>query len=96
MIKYICILDFIYIFAKQLQRSNCIKLKIMKTIITNEELYNSTVISVDVNNVKNVTEKSFYANIEIGTLLWENPIIEFDGEFGYTDFQAAYGFIFSK
>ncbi len=68
----------------------------MKTIITNEELYNSTVISVDVNNVKNVTEKSFYANIEIGTLFLKNPIREFDGEFGYNDFEAEYGFTFSK
>ena len=68
----------------------------MKTIIKNEDLYNSTVISVDVNNVKNVNEKSFFANVEIGTLFWGNPIREFDGEFGYNDFESEFGFIFSK
>ena len=68
----------------------------MTIIITNEELYNSTVVSVDVNNVKNVTDKSFYANVEIDTLFQEKPIRELDGEFGYNDFEKEFGFIFEK
>ncbi len=66
----------------------------MTTIITNEALYNELVISVDLNNVKNVTDKSFYANVEIE--LANGEVKEIDGEFGYNDFQEEFGFIFSK
>lgn len=66
----------------------------MTTIITNEDLYNSKVISVDVNNIKNVNEKSFCANVEIDLSEYGN--MEIDGEFGYNDFEAEYGFIFLK
>ena len=66
----------------------------MTTIITNEALYNELVISVDLNNVKNVTDKSFYANVEIE--LANGEVKEIDGEFGYNDFQEDFGFIFSK
>ena len=66
----------------------------MTTIITNESLYNELVISVDLNNVKNVTDKSFYANVEIE--LANGEVKEIDGEFGYNDFQKEFGFIFSK
>ena len=66
----------------------------MTTIITNESLYNELVISVDLNNVKNVTDKSFYANVEIE--LANGEVKEIDGEFGYNDFQEEFGFIFSK
>ena len=63
----------------------------MKTIITNEDLYN---VSVDVNNVKNVTEKSFYANVRIE---FDNgEVREIDGEFGYFDYEDEFGFIFVK
>ena len=65
----------------------------MTTIITNEALYNELVISVDLNNVKNVTDKSFYANVEIE--LANGEVKEIDGEFGYNDFQEEFGFIFS-
>ena len=66
----------------------------MTTIITNEALYNELVISVDLNNVKNVTDKSFYANVEIE--LANGEVKEIDGEFGYNYFQEEFGFIFSK
>lgn len=66
----------------------------MTTIITNENLYNETVVSVDLNNVKNVTDRSFYANVEIE--LSNGEVKEIDGEFGYNDFQEEFGFIFSK
>ena len=66
----------------------------MTTIITNEALYNELVISVDLNNVKNVTDKSFYAKVEIE--LANGEVKEIDGEFGYNDFQEEFGFIFSK
>lgn len=66
----------------------------MTTIITNEELYNELVVSVDVNNVKNVTDKSFYANLQIE--LANGEVKEIDGEFGYNDYQEEFGFIFSK
>ena len=66
----------------------------MTTIITNEELYNELVVSVDVNNVKNVTDKSFYANVQIE--LENGEVKEIDGEFGYNDYQDEFGFIFSK
>ena len=66
----------------------------MTTIITNESLYKELVISVDLNNVKNVTDKSFYANVEIE--LANGEVKEIDGEFGYNDFQEEFGFIFSK
>ena len=66
----------------------------MTTIIKNEALYNELVISVDLNNVKNVTDKSFYANVEIE--LANGEVKEIDGEFGYNDFQEEFGFIFSK
>ena len=68
--------------------------KIMKTIITNKELYNELVVSVDVNNIKNVTDKSFYANLQIE--LANGEVKEIDGEFGYNDYQEEFGFIFSK
>ena len=66
----------------------------MTTIITNESLYNELVVSVDVNNVKNVTDKSFYANVQIE--LENGDVKEIDGEFGYNDYQDEFGFIFSK
>ena len=66
----------------------------MTTIITNEALYNELVVSVDLNNVKNVTDKSFYANVEIE--LANGEVKEIDGEFGYNDYQDEFGFIFSK
>jgi hypothetical protein len=66
----------------------------MTTIITNENLYNELVVSVDLNNVKNVTDKSFYANVEIE--LANGEVKEIDGEFGYNDYQDEFGFIFSK
>ena len=66
----------------------------MTTIITNENLYNELVVSVDVNNVKNVTDKSFYANVQIE--LESGEVKEIDGEFGYNDYQDEFGFIFSK
>jgi hypothetical protein len=66
----------------------------MKTIITNKELYNELVVSVDVNNIKNVTDKSFYANLQIE--LANGEVKEIDGEFGYNDYQEEFGFIFSK
>ena len=66
----------------------------MTTIITNENLYNELVVSVDLNNVKNVTEKLFYANIEIQ--LENGETKEIDGEFGYNDFEEEFGFKFSK
>lgn len=66
----------------------------MITIITNENLYNELVVSVDVNNVKNVTDKSFYANVQIE--LENGELKEIDGEFGYADYQDEFGFIFSK
>lgn len=66
----------------------------MTTIITNEALYNELVVSVDLNNVKNVTDKSFYANVEIE--LTNGEVKEIDGEFGYNDFEEEFGFIFSK
>ena len=66
----------------------------MTTIITNENLYSELVVSVDVNNVKNVTEKSFYANVSIE--LENGEVKEVYGEFGYADYQDEFGFIFSK
>ena len=66
----------------------------MKTIITNENLYNETVVNVDLNNVKNVTDKSFTANVEIE--FTDGTKREIDGEFGYADYQDEFGFIFSK
>ena len=66
----------------------------MTTIITNENLYNELVVSVDLNNVKNVTDKSFYANVEIQ--LENGETKEIDGEFGYNDFEEEFGFKFSK
>ena len=66
----------------------------MTTIITNEQLYNELVVSVDVNNVKNVTDKSFYANVQIE--LENGDVREIDGEFGYNDYQEEFGFIFKK
>ena len=68
----------------------------MKTIITNEELYHSIVVCVDVTNVKNATKESFYGNVEIVTLFDKNPIKEFDGEFGYNDFEVEFGFKFEN
>lgn len=66
----------------------------MTTIITNEALYNETVLSVDLNNVKNVTKKSFYANVEIE--LSNGDVKEIEGEFGYNDFEEEFGFKFSN
>ena len=66
----------------------------MKTIITNENLYSELVVSVDVHNVKNATDKSFYANVQIE--LSNGEIKEIDGEFGYNDYQEEFGFIFAK
>ena len=65
----------------------------MKAIITNEKIYNELVVSVDVNDLKNVTKGSFYANIEIE--LKNGQIREIQGEFGYNDFKEEFGFIFS-
>ena len=73
----------------------------MKIIITSKNTFNTFVQSVDVTNVKNVTDKSFYANVEIE--LKDTSVhsiisdkIEIDGEFGYEDYKEQYGFIFSK
>ena len=46
------------------------------------------------NNIKNVNEKSFCANVEID--LSECGNMEIEGEFGYNDFEAEFGFIFLK
>lgn len=66
----------------------------METIITNESLYNEKVVSVDLNNLKNVTDKSFYSNVEIQVV--GGSIKEIDGEFGYNDFEEEFGFIFKN
>ena len=66
----------------------------MTTIITNEEIYNELVVSVDVNNVKNVICKSFYANVQIE--LETGEVKEIDGEFGFNDYKDEFGFIFSN
>ena len=66
----------------------------MTTIITNENTFNAVLNSVNLNNVKNVTEKSFYANIQFE---WQDgTVTETDGEFGYEDYKNECGFIFSK
>lgn len=66
----------------------------MKTVITNQELYNQKVISVEFNNIKNVTDNSFTGNvaIEVEGEGWK----EFDGEHGYSDYEADFGFIIQK
>jgi hypothetical protein len=66
----------------------------MTTAITNEELFYKLIRSIDINNVKNVSDISFYANIQID--LMSGEIDEIDGEFGYKDYQNEYGFIFIK
>jgi hypothetical protein len=70
------------------------KINIMKILITSENTFNTVLNSVDVNNVKNVTDKSFYANVQFE---WEDgTVTETDGEFGYEDYKEDCGFIFSK
>jgi hypothetical protein len=66
----------------------------MKTIITNENLYFELIEEVNLNNVKNVTKNSFYANITIE--FKTGQIKEIDGEFGYEDYKEEFGFIFIK
>ena len=64
----------------------------MKTLITNEKLYNKLVVEVDLENVKNVTNNSFEANVEIEFTNGDKK--EFQGEFGYNDFRDQFGFKF--
>ena len=66
----------------------------MEAIITNFELFNSTVNYVDISNVKNVTKDSFYANVEIE--LENGDVREMFGEFSYNDYKDEFGFIFKK
>lgn len=70
------------------------KTKYMTTKITNEKLFYKLIQSVEINNVKNISDLSFYANIQIELVSGE--IHEIDGEFGYKDYQNEYGFIFIK
>lgn len=66
----------------------------MKIIITSENTFNAFLNSVDVTNIKNLTEKSFYANVKFE---WQDgTVTETDGEFGYEDYKKECGFIFSK